>query len=1018
MIRSHFELQSFFSANHIAFQLKHDAFRQRYDALITITRKKRSSNHSDLSTFIDDVNFTWRTWKVKMHDKMMINKNHFEISQVEITIVINWTIEKVDEHIQIVRNLDINHFKNHQQMMKFLDNIYDDFDYKRNTRIKFRTLIMKIQDDFQSFFSIFLLLSNQIDYNETQKIEKLFEKLFLSLKKTLSVYSRQFDILIEIKIVLTQMYNNQKKIKKKKIEKRIAQQQFSDFIYVIAFAISTSISSIKSTISMHSAKHMIHVHSFIEFKSRDSVIDTLIFTNKCFICDELRHTWKLCLNAQKYKKRQWHDLQMIQMNLNIEFDDFDSMRIFSTRDENMFDSFVKKSLIINCILFFDSNQHKLKALIDIDVTKYVFIDKQITQLVCDMLHMKSVSLLKSKLFIEFDDRHVSSIIHVIYFKLTIELHFELIVFLLIIDLNNHSIILKKSWMNKHEIILNMTYDKLIFKFFKCNHHDNIFNQIVKVKRLEVFESNRRWDVFNWRRDVVLSKESNAKHIVTAKFRYTILFRFKIEFSTLIVEDESITSNSKISCCNESFIFDQNKFEVDIIDVAKTFSNTKTLFCIKRTLKIQRNQRWKFKKQQQSKFVSFSKLNSNDSMNIAMIDAIFFCLLIDVKNRKQKIQYFFITINQIDFAFETLQTNSESLKIAVMIKKILKHEQIKFILERIMKKMSKYFRHLSKIFDFQQIIKLFSHRLYDHKIELLNDNSTLFRSRMYSLFELKLKKFKKYLKKNLQKRFIVFSQTTYVSLVLFAVKFNDQLRLCVNYRRFNQLTKRNRYSISLIEEILIRMQDCKYLIKLKIVSFLNKLRMSSESEKLIRFVIFMSAYKYKVLSFDLTNDQISWQHYMNDLLFDFLNNFCQVVLDDIFIYNKFKKKHIAHVRVILKRLKKIDLQIDIEKCEFFKKKVIFLNVLLSIDDLRMNSKNIEIIINWKRSINLKKVQIFVNFVKFYRRFIRNFSKKIEILTRMTKKLVRFEWIAKIEKVFNLLKKTIIEIFIFRHYDRTK
>ena len=84
--------------------------------------------------------------------------------------------------------------------------------------------------------------------------------------------------------------------------------------------------------------------------------------------------------------------------------------------------------------------------------------------------------------------------------------------------------------------------------------------------------------------------------------------------------------------------------------------------------------------------------------------------------------------------------------------------------------------------------------------------------------------------------------------------------------------------------------------------------------------------------------------MNDLLFDFLNNFCQVVLNDIFIYSKFKKKHIAHVRVILKRLKKINLQVDIEKCEFFKKKVIFLSVLFSIDDFRMNSKNIEIIIN--------------------------------------------------------------------------
>ena len=103
--------------------------------------------------------------------------------------------------------------------MKFFDNIYDDFDYKRNIRIKFKTLIMKIQN-FQSFFSIFLFLSSQIDYNETQKIEKLFEKFSFSLKKTLSIYFRQFVTFVEIKIELTQMYNNQERITKKRVEKK------------------------------------------------------------------------------------------------------------------------------------------------------------------------------------------------------------------------------------------------------------------------------------------------------------------------------------------------------------------------------------------------------------------------------------------------------------------------------------------------------------------------------------------------------------------------------------------------------------------------------------------------------------------------------------------------------------------------------------------------------------------------------------------------------------------------------
>ena len=179
--------------------------------------------------------------------------------------------------------------------------------------------------------------------------------------------------------------------------------------------------------------------------------------------------------------------------------------------------------------------------------------------------------------------------------------------------------------------------------------------------------------------------------------------------------------------------------------------------------------------------------------------------------------------------------------------------MKFILKRIMKRISKYFRNLSKIFDFKKIIKFFSYRFYDYKIEFLNNVNSLFRNRMYLFFVFKFRKFKKYLKNNLSKNFIIFNKTTFVLSIFFAIKFNNQLRLCVNYKRFNQIIKRNRYFIFLIEKILIKMQNCKYFIKLNIISIFNKLRINEKNEKLIIFVIFMNSYKYKILFFELTNN---------------------------------------------------------------------------------------------------------------------------------------------------------------------
>ena len=79
----------------------------------------------------------------------------------------------------------------------------------------------------------------------------------------------------------------------------------------------------------------------------------------------------------------------------------------------MFDFFIKRFLIINCTLSFNDNKHKLKILININAIDYAFIDKKIAQFVCNMLNIKFVFLLKSKLLIEFDKRHFFLIIQII-----------------------------------------------------------------------------------------------------------------------------------------------------------------------------------------------------------------------------------------------------------------------------------------------------------------------------------------------------------------------------------------------------------------------------------------------------------------------------------------------------------------------------------------------------------------------------------------------------------------------------
>ncbi len=302
------------------------------------------------------------------------------------------------------------------------------------------------------------------------------------------------------------------------------------------------------------------------------------------------------------------------------------------------------------------------------------------------------------------------------------------------------------------------------------------------------------------------------------------------------------------------------------------------------------------------------------------------------------------------------------------------------LEDIKVKLSSKYQNFLDVFDWVQVDKLSSHHSYDHKIKLTND-VTSSKCWAYWMSFYKLQKIKEYLNENLSKSFITSSKISYFSLILFALKINDNLRFCIDYQKLNVIIKRNRYSLLLIDEMIDKIVDCKHLTWLNIIFAFNKLRMHLDSENYTIFIIALKAYKSKILSFELINDLISFQQYMNDVLWDFLNDFCQAYLDDILIYSKTQKKHRQYVKIILNCLWDADLQIDIWKCKFNIEETIFLKVIVSEQDLCMNFIKVKAIVNWVTSINLKKIQDFIDFINFYQRFIKNFLKLVKSFTQL-------------------------------------
>ena len=129
---------------------------------------------------------------------------------------------------------------------------------------------------------------------------------------------------------------------------------------------------------------------------------------------------------------------------------------------------------------------------------------------------------------------------------------------------------------------------------------------------------------------------------------------------------------------------------------------------------------------------------------------------------------------------------------------------------------------------------------------------------------------------------------------------------------------------------------------------------------------------------------------NNILIMLYNNFWMTSIKFIsitfwFIIVSRKNTFVNHyVCLMLIKFRKINLQINIKKYKFDIEKIVFLNIIISKSDLRVNSEKLKIIVNWIILINLKKIQGFIEFANFYRRFIKKNFKIIKFLIKLTKK----------------------------------
>ncbi len=229
---------------------------------------------------------------------------------------------------------------------------------------------------------------------------------------------------------------------------------------------------------------------------------------------------------------------------------------------------------------------------------------------------------------------------------------------------------------------------------------------------------------------------------------------------------------------------------------------------------------------------------------------------------------------------------------------------------------------------------------NHAIELVDNWQSLYGT-IYNLGPVELEILKAYIEKNLASGSIKPSKSPAGAPILFDMKSDGCLRLCVDYQGLNNLIIKNWYPLLLVGESLDRLGRARRFTQFDLTNAYHQIRIRKGNEWKTAFRTRYVHFKYQVMPFGLTHTPVTFQGYINKILAEKLDVFVIVDLDDILIYTESEgKKHVQAVQWVLDQLRKHSLYANFKKCRFHQDVMRFLCYIVSHQGIQMEEERIK------------------------------------------------------------------------------
>ncbi|KAL6418728.1 hypothetical protein ACFW04_011837 [Cataglyphis niger] len=170
--------------------------------------------------------------------------------------------------------------------------------------------------------------------------------------------------------------------------------------------------------------------------------------------------------------------------------------------------------------------------------------------------------------------------------------------------------------------------------------------------------------------------------------------------------------------------------------------------------------------------------------------------------------------------------------------------------------------------------------------------------------------------------------------------NKRWRMVIDYRSLNKKTIGDAYPLPNITDILDQLGSAKYFSVLDLASGFHQILMASKDAPKTAFSTPYGHYQFKRMPFGLKNAPATFQRLMDNVLSGLQGNELFIYMDDIVIYAKSLKEHKVKFNKLMERLRKANLKLQPDKCEFLRREVAYLGHIIGADGVKPDPNKIK------------------------------------------------------------------------------